>query len=343
MKKLQIEHSKVNVDFFQRKPRKGFSFSLESIFADVRKNLNNKINSIIYISTNYNDGWLTKFYNIIEAYLRQNNKHITHITGELHFLNLLMRRRRVVLTVLDCGMMNRKTGFSKYIVKWLYLIAPVKKAALVTAISEVTKNEIIQYTGCKPNKIKVIPVAVNPMYQPTFKIFNSITPTILHIGTGYNKNLKNLINALSGIDCLLIIVGKLSEDHLQLLKENCIIYRNDYNITDEQMLNNYINCDILSFISTFEGFGMPIIEANSIERVVITSNISSMPEVAGNAACLVNPYDIEEIKNGVLNIINNESLRHQLIENGRINKLRFQPNSIADMYYNAYVELITKI
>jgi glycosyltransferase involved in cell wall biosynthesis len=93
-------------------------------------------------------------------------------------------------------------------------------------------------------------------------------------------------------------------------------------------------------VSTFEGFGMPIVEANCVERVVLTSNISSMPEVAGNAACLVNPYAIEDIRAGFLKIIHDASYREQLIKNGRQNRQRFDESLIAASYYKLY-QLIT--
>lgn len=67
------------------------------------------------------------------------------------------------------------------------------------------------------------------------------------------------------------------------------------NLSNEEIKKKYEDCDILTLVSTYEGFGMPIIEANRVGRPVITSNILSMPEVAGEAACLVNPFDIENI------------------------------------------------
>ena len=79
------------------------------------------------------------------------------------------------------------------------------------------------------------------------------------------------------------------------------------NLSNEEIKKKYEDCDILTLVSTYEGFGMPIIEANRVGRPVITSNILSMPEVAGEAACLVNPFDIENIN--FLRIINDaESL-----------------------------------
>ncbi len=329
---------KIIVNFFQRKPHKGFSFSLEYIFEDIRHRLADKINATVYISRCFNDGYFTKFINIIEAYFRQrrNVNHVNHITGEIHYLNLLMTKKRGVLTIHDCGMMRRKEGIAKEVVQWLYLILPVSKATIVTAVSEETKLEIIQYTNCKSEKIEVIPVAVNPQYQPVYKTFNTSKPIILQIGTGYNKNILRLFEAISGISCHLTIVGKLNDEHLAALNKYRIDYSNEYNITNERLLEKYIDCDILSFISTFEGFGMPIIEANAVERVVITSNISSMPEVAGNAACLVNPKDVVDIKNGFLKLITDEFYRETLIDNGRINKRRFDANIIADKYYQVY-------
>ncbi len=329
---------RIKVNFFQRKPRKGFSFSLEQVFNDLRQSLGNRIDSKIYISKCYNDGYYTKIINIVQACFRQ-GKDVNHITGEIHFLDLLMKKNRVVLTILDCGMMTRKTGLSKKIIKWLYLSAPVSRARVVTAISEETKKEIIHYTNCHPQKIKVIPVAIDPAYIPFPKPFNSKKPTILQIGTGYNKNLPRVIEALKGIECHLTIVGKLSEEHKSALNSNNIEFSNEYNISADRMIEKYKECDMLMFISTSEGFGMPIIEANAVERVVITSNLSSMPEIAGNAACLIDPYNIGDIKTAVLKLINDESYRTSLIQNGRENKLRFNSNAIADSYYKLYEEI----
>jgi glycosyltransferase involved in cell wall biosynthesis len=329
---------KIEVVFFQRKPRIGFNFSLEYIFEDIRKRLADEIDAKICISKYYNDGYLSKFINIVSASIRQGDG-VNHITGETHFLNLFMNKNRVILTIMDCGMITRKTGLAQKIVKWLYLSAPIKKAKIITSVSERTKQEIISYTGINPADIRVIPVMINPIYQPMPKLFNKEKPVVLQIGTGYNKNLLRLIEALKGITCHLTIVGKLSGEHLLSLEKNQIEFSNEYNISNERLLEKYDECDILAFVSTFEGFGMPIIEANAVERVVITSNISSMPEVALNSACLVNPYSVNAIRSGIIRLINDDAFRETLINNGKINKLRFEGDKIANMYLDLYKEI----
>jgi glycosyltransferase involved in cell wall biosynthesis len=338
MKSLPMTDKKIRVNFFQRKPRKGFSFSLEFIFDDIRKRLADRIEIKTYISRCYNDGYYSKFVNIIEAAFRQ-GPHVNHVTGEIHFLDFLMKKNRVVLTILDCGMMLRKKGFSKKIIQWLYLSAPVKRARIVTAISEITKQEIIKYTGCNPDIIRVIPVAISPFYKSYPKAFNKEKPVILQIGTGYNKNILRLIEAIKGLSCHLTIVGRLSDEHLLALKNSNIDYSNEYNVSNERILEKYQECDILSFMSTFEGFGMPIVEANTVERVVVTSNISSMPEVAGNAACLVDPHNVDDMRAGFIKVINDDAFREELIANGRVNKLRFDADNIAAMYFELYKEI----
>ena len=327
--------NKIKVNFFQRRPRKGFSFSLEYIFADVRKRLRDRIDAEVYISRCYNDGYWTKIVNIAETMFRE-EAEVNHITGELHFLNLLMPRKKVLLTVLDCGVMSRKRGLARVIVKWLYLTIPVRKARFVTAISEVTKQEVIAYTKCPPEKIHVIPVAIDPGYLPSPGHFNQERPEILHIGTGFNKNLLRLIEAVSALTCTLTIVGKLNQEQLDALGRFGVEYTNVYDVSTEQMNALYIRCEVLAFVSTSEGFGMPIIEANAVERVVVTSNISAMPEVAADAACLVDPFSVASIREGILRVINDEGYRNKLLENGRRNKLRFDGDAVADSYFHLY-------
>lgn len=331
----------LKVTFFQRRPREGFDFSVESFFEEIRSQLSNQVEAKIETCSFYNNGWITKLFNILEATFRQ-SKSVNHITGEVHFLNLFMRKDTVLLTILDCRFMERKQSWQKALMRWLYLALPTKRAQYLVAISESTKQDILKYTNCHSDKIKVIPVAINKTYQPHYQLFNTKKPTILHIGTGENKNLLRLIEALTNVPCHLSIIGKLNKKQKAHLDQYQIEYSNLYNISQKEMLNQYQKCHLLAFVSTFEGFGMPIIEANNVERPVLTSNISSMPEVANDAALLVDPYDVADIRRGILKIIHDAELREKLIVAGRKNKLRFKTATIAQQYLELYQKVVTR-
>jgi glycosyltransferase involved in cell wall biosynthesis len=181
---------------------------------------------------------------------------------------------------------------------------------------------------------------VGEHFQAQPKNFNAENPRILHIGTAPNKNLERLIPALNNIPCTLVIVGKISDATKHLLQKNniqaeCIERR----LTDQEILEQYQQCDLLSLVSTLEGFGMPIVEANAVGRVVITSNTTSMPEIANDAAVLVDPFDVANIREGFLKIIQNPTLREELINKGLKNHLRFQPKQLAEQYAQIYQKI----
>lgn len=331
---------RMKVIFFHRKPEKYGSFSLEFIFNDVRERLKDKIEAIIAESSYTSRGLYPRFYNAVEAAFRQKGD-VHHMTGDTHYIISFFKKRKTILTVLDCGFMKQdRSELSKKIYQLFWLQIPVRHAKYVTAISKATKDDVIKFTGCDPDKIIIIPVAISPDYQPHPQAFNAAKPRILHIGTNPNKNLLRLAEALTGIPCHLSIVGKLSEEQVQKLEQHEIEYSNAFNISDAEMVQQYISCDLLAYASTYEGFGMPIIEANSIERPVLTGNLTSMPDVAGNAACLVDPFSVAAIRSGILKIINDADYRQKLIKNGRTNKLRFDPNNIAHQYYELYQRVV---
>jgi glycosyltransferase involved in cell wall biosynthesis len=108
------------------------------------------------------------------------------------------------------------------------------------------------------------------------------------------------------------------------------------------MKEAYAEADIMIFPSTYEGFGLPIIEAQATGRPVLTSRLEPMRSVAGDAACLVDPYSVESIRNGIKRIIENESYRNELVEKGFSNIKRFQLGNVTKLYTDLYHELIER-
>lgn len=327
---------KRKVVFFHRKPKIN-NFSVEIAFQIMREALPVEVESVVAVSKFDSKGVLRRIYNIIEATFRQGD--VNHITGDVHFLSYLLRRDKTLLTILDCVFMHNASGIKRSLLRLFWGVIPEKRVGLISVISQSTKIEVLKILNCNPDKIRVIPVCISPKFVRHNKIFNTSKPRILQIGTAKNKNLIRLVSALQGISCLLDIVGILSREQRSALHEKNIDYINSFNITEQEVLSKYYESDIITFVSTYEGFGMPILEANSVGRPVITSNILSMPEVAGNAAYLADPYNISDIRDGILRIINDQSYRENLVNNGFVNSRRFDPIVIANQYVKLYQEI----
>jgi glycosyltransferase involved in cell wall biosynthesis len=147
------------------------------------------------------------------------------------------------------------------------------------------------------------------------------------------------MDALKDVDCCLVIIGPLDSALLSKLTETGIKYESYVNLTPEQVVDQYALADIVCFVSLYEGFGLPIIEAQAIGRPVITSNISPMCDVASDAACLVDPYDGESIHRGIIKLINDEDYRNALVEKGYTNAGRHSPSIVARHYWAIYQDI----
>ncbi len=276
------------------------------------------------------------FYKIPEA-------DLLHITGHVHYMALRLPSKKTILTIHDLGFLHTNKGLKRYLLKKLFLDLPVKKLKFVTTISEATRDEIVFHTNCDINKIRVIENPLSDIFQiAENKKFNNTYPRILQIGSTPNKNVLNLIRALKGIPCKLDIVGRLDSEQMDLLKEYKIDFENSFNLNDAQIVEKYTNADILAFCSTFEGFGLPIIEAQAMRTPVITSDLSPLKEVAGNGALKVDPYKVKDIRMGLKKIIGEKNFREQLVLEGLVNVQRFKSDQISAKYQDLYEEVLNK-
>lgn len=328
------------VTFFHRKPRAVGNYSVEFIFDDVRKRLNGRLTAKTAYSTYESTGLFKRLYNCLEASFRQSE--VNHVTGDINYLGLLLSGKKTIQTILDCVHLNSSSGIKYKVLRYFWLYIPARRSKYLTAISTSTKNEILKHVACDPEKIKVIYVAISERFSRSEKPFNKQEPRILQIGAAHNKNIPRLIEALKGIPCILEIIGKSNEEYEALLRQHNIRYEYKSGLTDEEMLQRYHGADIIALASTYEGFGMPILEAQAVGRPVITSNIYSMPEVAGDAACLVDPFDVHSIREGIAKIITDDAYRDALVKKGFENVKRFDPDKIALQYYELYKEIASR-
>ena len=329
------------VILFFRKPRPAGNFSIETSFDRMLAAFpeDSGLEVVKFVSSYYSNGLLPRLKAVWEA--RRHRGDINHITGDVHFLALGLPGARTVLTIHDIGFLRDYRGWKRRLLKWFWLDWPVRHCRVVTTVSEATKRDILANTRCDPAKIRVIPTLIAPYFRPAAKAFDAAKPRILHIGLAPNKNFERHVEALKGISCHLHIIGKLEERHHALLRSAGIDYTHAYNLSDEAMQAAYATADLLLFASTLEGFGMPILEAQTVGRPVVTSNCSSMPEVAGAGACLVDPYDVASIRAGVLRVIGDASYRKELVRLGRENVGRFEANVVAEQYMQVYNSILT--
>ena len=190
------------------------------------------------------------------------------------------------------------------------------------------------------DKIRVIYNPISSEFKYTPKEFNSNKPRILHIGTLPHKNLKGHIKALCGLSCHLVIIGHVGKDDIEQLESNVISYEIKSNLSNNEIIREYQNCDILLFASKYEGFGLPIIEAQSIGRPVITSNIAPMNEIGENSTYLVDPNSTPSIRYALEELIAKPALRKYLVTKGLENSALFSEEKIAGDYAKLYKEVL---
>lgn len=204
----------------------------------------------------------------------------------------------------------------------------VKWAKKIITVSENTKRDLIKFYGAKDDQVKVIHLGYRKLTVKDRKL-KIKKPYFLFVGRlEKRKNLIRIIKAFAElkkdkeIPHQLILAGKPGYGYEQI---KCSI--KDLGLENEIILPGYISDDDLPYLlkkadiflypSLYEGFGMPILEAMSFGIPVITSNISSMPEIAGKAALLVNPKNSEEIAKAIWQILINKKLKENLIKKGR--------------------------
>lgn len=323
----------VSVTQFVRKPVSS-NYSIESVYADVREHLPDDIDVRVVVCRRESRGILRRLLDI--WYVARRQSEVNHVTGDVHYLTFLMRRRRTILTIHDCVSLDHARGWRRFVLWLVWHWLPIRRCAAVVTVSEATKRRLLQVVSYPPDRIHVIRNPLGAEFRPVAKAFNEARPRVLVVGTKPNKNLERIAAALSGVPCDVVVLGRLTERQAAAFLEHGLAVESIVDLPRSEVVNTYAACDLLVFASTYEGFGLPIIEAQAVGRPVVTSDFMSMPEVAGDAACLVNPFDVGSIRNGILRVVHDRAYREELVRRGHENVTRFQAAVIADEYARLY-------
>jgi glycosyltransferase involved in cell wall biosynthesis len=199
------------------------------------------------------------------------------------------------------------------------------RATAVIAVSEFTRRQVIAHLGVSPDRVHVVHHGVRPiggLGGPE----KTREQTILNVGAiQKRKNITRLVEAFEtvGADWRLVLAGSAgygSEEILARIAKSPASGRISVlgYVTAEELAGWYARCSIFAFPSLDEGFGMPVLEAMAAGAPVLTSNRSALPEVAGNAALLVDPENGEALGIALRDLTQSEDLRRDLTRRGRL-------------------------
>lgn len=245
------------------------------------------------------------------------------------------------------------TWFDRKIHFWKFRKA-ANSADKIIAISEQTKRDIIQFLKVDENKIDVVYQGCHASFKekPTEEFLNQIKYKfnlperfLLNVGTIEDrKNLLNVVKALEGSDIPLVVIGKKNKKYFQKINQLIKKYKIEVsfleNVSMEELAGIYRLADIFIYPSFFEGFGIPVIEALFSETVVITSNVSCLPEAGGPDSVYVNPENVDDIKAKINFLWDNESERKRRAEKGLQFVQKFNDEMIAEEMMKVYNSLV---
>ena len=189
------KESVVRVVHHQRQPFPG-SVSIERLFDEVRAHLPDYFETELAICPRFSKGAYPRVINTLTA--GKYSADIHHIVGDVHYLAFGLPPKKTVLTIHDCSILNRLTGWKLKFMRYFWYIGPMRRVANITTISDAIKVELQRKFGRLADKITVIPNCLRSEFKYTPKPFCLQRPVVLQVGTGWNKNLERVLQALQG-------------------------------------------------------------------------------------------------------------------------------------------------
>ncbi len=234
----------------------------------------------------------------------------------------------------------------------------VKKARRIVTVSEFSKRDIVSYFNYESNRVDVVYNGATETFHPVSTDKQSLTrekfargcPYFLFIGLIHpRKNLGNLIKAFGAFkqsvssNVKLLIVGsrKWWTEEMQQALDQCR-YREDViftgRVSDTDLVDITASALSLVYVSHFEGFGIPLLEAMYCDTPVIASGVTSLPEVGGDAVLYVNPSSVDSIKSAMKSVYLDPALRQGLIEKSRAQREKFTWEKTASLLWESILK-----
>jgi glycosyltransferase involved in cell wall biosynthesis len=326
--------------------KKGIGISIEHLFDDIRRELSadaSLVQSDFYLPHYCPKNLFSLYQNI--RLCRDLKADLFHVTGDVYYAAMGLPKERTILTVHDLNYLefNLKGRYLKgKVFESIWFREPVKHCARVVAISDFTKQALLRHTSLKAEQIDVIPNCYSPHFIYAPKNPQGAKATVLIVGTRDSKNVPAAILAMKGLPVTVRIIGPLTPEIRKAVAESGVEVTNTTAVSDDLMTGEYHHADLLLFPTLWEGFGLPIIEAQACGTPVVTSDLEPMHTVAGGAARLVNPADIASIRQGVEDVLGSETLRRDLIEKGLANAALYTVSSVAEQYRHLYSEVLDR-
>lgn len=293
--------------------------------------------------------WLIWFELLLPFYLNQDKVDVFYSADG--FLSLLTRKPQVLVThdLAFCHYPEHIPLFHLLYYR-LFIKKFHEKAKDIIAVSHATKDDIITRFGINRKKITVAYNAINHevtrskdfISEDIIDLVDDNSPYFFNIGAIHpRKNIKRICEAFSlckkkySLPHKLIVAGRFAWKSSQIKKEmkstSGVIFIGNINDSEKSYL--YQHATALLYLSVFEGFGIPILEAMQASCPVVTSSTSSMPEVAGNAAILANPLDIQSMSDAIYQIT--DPIQREIFINQGIQRVEvFSWEDTAEIIYS---------
>jgi glycosyltransferase involved in cell wall biosynthesis len=241
----------------------------------------------------------------------------------------------LVVTVHDVALLRHPEVFNRWSRAYGRFAVPrvVRAARLLIAVSEFTRNELVELLAVDGNRIRVVPNGISAVFRPDGPAADG--NYVLAVGTlEPRKNLPRLIEATRGLDAELRIVGARGWGDVHV-DESGVRWLGE--VPDEELAILYRGARCVAYPSLYEGFGYPVAEAMACGTPVVTSAGGATEEIAGGAAVLVDPLDPESIRAGI-----DESIarRDELVPKGLERAKAFAPARFAEATVAVYREAL---